>query len=146
MGNGKRDRRRIVDPRGHRVPAFIRLCEAFVENLSQVLRLGLVIGGIVLVQELSELRETFSPPVAPDQAHMEKPEPPANTDEPPASLLTDDVIHAQNCTHKEYWSTHYDECFPDGSDVYPRPNTADPDDTGFILYEARVLYARLRRD
>ena len=102
MGNGKRDRRRIVDPRDHRVPAFIRLSEAFVENLSQILRLGLVIGGIVLVQELAELRGTFSPAVTPDQAHMEKPEPPANT--------------------------------------------ADSDDTGFILYESRVLYARLRRD
>jgi hypothetical protein len=136
--------RRIVDPRGHRVPVFIRLCEAFVDNLSQILRLGLIVGGIVLVQELLVLRELLDEPEIAD--HVEAAEGPALPTEVPDSpepLLTDEIIHAQNCTRKEYWSAHYDECFPEGSEVYPRPNTADPDDTGFLLHDSPVLFAGL---
>lgn len=143
MANRQRNPRRIVDPRGHRVPTFIRLCEAFVDNLSQILRLALVIGGIILVQELMVLRDLFSEPAMPDQAQAERPALPSDVVAPPEPLLTDEIIHAQNCTRKEYWSAHYDECFPDGSEVYPRPHTADPDDTGFLRHDSPVLFARL---
>ena len=55
------------------------------------------------------------------------------------------MIHPQNCTRKECWSIHYDECFPDGSEVYARPDAADSADRGFILRDSPVVFARLQR-
>ena len=143
MANKQRNPRRIVDPRGHRIPVFIRLCEAFVDNLSQILRLGLIVGGIVLVQELLVLRDLLDEPVITDHVEAESSASPTVVTESPEPLLSEEIIHAQNCTRKEYWSAHYDECFPEGSEVYPRPNTADPDDTGFLLHDSPVLFAGL---
>ena len=122
---------------------FIRLCEAFVDNLSQILRLGLIVGGIVLVQELLVLRDLLDEPVITDHVEAESSASPTVVTESPEPLLSEEIIHAQNCTRKEYWSAHYDECFPEGSEVYPRPNTADPDDTGFLLHDSPVLFAGL---
>ena len=71
-----------------------------------------------------------------DVVESEAPQP-ATAETP---LITDGVLHAENCTRKEYWSRHYDECFPDGSEIYRRPVDPGADDSGFILYETPVLY------
>jgi hypothetical protein len=140
-------RHTIVDPRGHRTPLFIRLCEAFVDNLANILRLGLVVGALFLVRDLAELRELVLPrgdaPLVSEQADVIEPLEPAAGEEEP--WLSDGVKHALNCTHEDYRNAHYDDCVDDASEIYKRPG-ADPDDTGFILRESEVLFAGLGSD
>ena len=62
--------------------------------------------------------------------------------EAPASVLTEGVMHALNCTYKDYRDTHFDECTEGPSDIYQRPD-ADPDNTGYINAHAPELYASL---
>ena len=128
-------------------PLFIRLCAGFVDNLGLILRVALVCGAVVFVQELGEIRERFAPAeddTAPAQSAAEEPaEPPApaaNDDEP---WLSDGVRHALNCTHAEYRNRHYEACVQEPSDVYRRPAAETDDDIGFIPYGDAVLYAQL---
>ena len=59
-------------------------------------------------------------------------------------LLDSDVIQlAEDCTRTDYWKQHYDKCFPDGSDIYPRPSPEELDDAGFLVDESAVLFASL---
>ncbi len=134
--------RRIVDSRGHRIPLFVRLCEAFVDNLARILRIALVVGGIYLAQSLVELRESISPnqqlPALPRTVEV--------SDEPrfnDQDLRDSGIIQlAEECTHADYWQRHYDKCFPDGSEVYPRPDPEDLDDSGFLRNDPTILLAR----
>lgn len=138
--------RRIVDPHGHRVPMFIRFCEAFVDNLAQILRLGLIVGALFLVQELHVLRDAVAPTNprlfdAPADA-IDTAEADGDAAEP---WLSDGVKHALNCTHAKYRDAHYEECVDGESEIYERPG-ADPDDTGYLLQESLVIYASLPPD
>ena len=127
-------------------PFFIRLCEAFVDNLGLMLRVALVLGGIAFVHELRDVREIVLP--AADESERARPV----ADEPPPShatgddgepWLTDGVRQALRCTHADYRNRHYDECVQDPSDVYRKPDAAADDDIGFLAREDLVLYARL---
>ena len=128
-------------------PLFIRLCEAFTDNLGLILRIALVCGAIVFVDELGDIREQFAPAGA-DTAAIEtlpaepsaEPERASGEAEP---WLSDGVRHALNCTHTEYRNRHYDECVQEPSDVYRRPDRNAEDDIGFLAREDLVLYARL---
>ena len=144
MTKQRNDRpRRIVDPRGHRIPLFVRLCEGFVDNLSQILRVALVAGGIYLVQSLVDLRDAMEPAEERAEQHIaEGPtEKPVVVDE---VLLDSEVIQlAEDCTRAEYWKQHYDKCFPGGSTIYPRPDPEELDDTGFLPEDPVVLFASL---
>jgi len=52
-------------------PLFVRLSEAFVENLAQILRVGLIVGGLLLVQELKHLHELLAPTAGEPLATLE---------------------------------------------------------------------------
>ena len=135
--------RRIVDPRGLRIPMFVRLCETFVDNLSQFLRVALVAGGIYLVQSLLDLREAMGPAAEPPEQHIaEGPsEKAVVVDE--VKLDSEVIRLAEDCTRTEYWKQHYDKCFPGGSTIYPRPDPEELDDTGLLIDEPVVLFASL---
>ncbi len=141
---GKRtsDRRRIVDPRGHRIPLVVRLCESFVDNLATILRIGLVVGSVFLIQELQLLQAIFLPDEAgmPEQQAVSTEAPEPRIEEDP--WLTDGVQQALNCTYQQYREENCDECVEEPSEFY-RPPTADEDDTGFLVHESPVLFARL---
>jgi hypothetical protein len=135
--------RRIVDPRGHRIPLFVRFCEAFVENLSQILRVALVVGGVYLAHSLVDLRDAMNgaPEVPASAAVAETPETLPAQD---AAPFESEVIQlAEDCTRTEYWTRHYDKCFPDGSAIYPRPDPKALDDASFIMGDRAVMVASL---
>jgi len=134
--------RAAVRPTTPREPLFIRLCHLFLENLTNLLRIGLVVGSILLVQDLRILFVEAQTPIADAEPAALAPDvvedPPALV--APEPVLTEGVMQALNCTYEAYRKSHYDECVQDNSRIYKRPQ-ADPDDTGLVLYEPPVLYA-----
>ncbi len=142
--NRRRKFRGIASPVLIREPLLVRLCATFVENLTTILRVGLVMGAVLLVHDLRILLEEVSQPVAesvPAPAILVESEA-ISTTEAQDPVLSEGVMHALNCTYEDYRNTHYDECVKDPSHIYLRPH-ADPDDTGYVIYDAPVLYARL---
>jgi hypothetical protein len=131
-------------------PLFIRLCEAFVDNLGLILRVSLVCGAIVFVQELGDVRERMAPverdTVPPQAATEELPVQPGPTVDDDEPWLSDGVRHALNCTHTDYRNRHYDECVQEPSDVYRKPAAEFDDDISFIISDDAVLHARLDRE
>lgn len=147
MAQRDREIRRIVDRNGHRIPLFVRLCEAFVDNLGMILRVALVGGGIYLVQQLGVLYSIapHGADIAPaDHAAVSAPAEPAEPAAAPEPWMTDGIRHALNCTYAEYRERRYDDCVEDGSEVYRGPQP-DPNDTGLVIYAQPVLYAGLSR-
>ena len=123
-----------------REPLFVRLCAAFVDNLTMLLRIGYVVGTVFLIQQLDGLIGTPDhPKISSEQVAEELPVKPVEgpeTDEPP--LITDGVRLAYECTFKEFRTAHPDECAIDSVD-----RQAEPDDTGLIFrVDSPVLYAR----
>lgn len=129
-----------------REPLFVRLCTAFVDNLTLIFRTGLILGAVVLVHDLRLLLDDVNEPMAESVPAQVAPAEIEAIDvtETMEPVLSDGVMHALNCTYQVYRDTHYDECIKDLSEIYPRPQ-ADPDDTGLIIYETPVLFARLNR-
>ena len=80
-------------------PLFIRLCEAFSDNLGLILRVALVCGAIAFVDELGDIREHFSPTGAETAAIETLPEEPPADAEPGTRdaepWLTDGVRHSR---------------------------------------------------
>jgi hypothetical protein len=142
--NRRRKLRGVAPPALVREPLLIRLCTKFVENLTLILRIGLVMGAVLLVHELRILFEEVKQPVAESALARAVPveSEEIGTTEAQEPVLTDGVMHALNCTYGEYRDAHYDECVKDPSRIYLRPQ-ADPDDTGYVMYDAPVMYARL---
>jgi hypothetical protein len=142
--NRKRKFRGIASPVLIREPLLVRLCATFVENLTLILRTGLIMGAVLLVHDLRILLEEVNQPVA---EAVPAPAVPAESEaigtiEAQETVLSEGVMHALNCTYEDYRNTHYDECVKDPSHIYLNPH-ADPDDTGHVIYDAPVLYARL---
>ncbi len=125
-------------------PLFIRVCIEFVDNLTLILKTTFVLGSIVLVQDLLQLMKETGDPVVYEEITVTVPEKFEASGEPeaPGSVMTDGVILALNCTYEDYRNTHFDECVKEGSGIYQRPQ-AEPDDTGYIFYDSRVLFAKL---
>jgi hypothetical protein len=125
--DGRERIRGVAAPILVREPLFVRLCTAFVENLTLILRTGLILGAVVLVHDLRILLDDVNQPVAesvPAQAAPGESEA-IDVTETMEPVLSDGVMHALNCT------------------IYPRPQ-ADPDDTGLIIYDTPVLFAQLQ--
>ena len=136
--------RGIAEPYFVREPLLVRLCTAFVDNLVLILRTAFVMGALLLVQDLRILFEEAKQPVvevvpvptipvevvAVDAREVQDP------------VLSERVRQALNCTYEDYRDAYYDECVKEPSGIYPRPQ-ADPDDTGLVIYQSRVLYASL---
>ena len=143
----KRRRRGHAEPVFQGRPLFVRFCEAFVDNLALILKVALVAGALVFVQELHILRELFVPmaeDAEPAQSAFQPQQTPPETKATEKPWLTEGVRHALNCTHTDYRNAHYDECVKEPSKVYSRPE-AGPDDIGFVVHEDLVLYASLQR-
>jgi hypothetical protein len=120
------------------------LCTTFIDNLTLILRTGLVIGAVLLVHDLRVLLDEVTQPVA---ESVPAPAVPVeneaiDTTEAQEPVLSEGVMHALNCTYEDYRNAHYDECVEDPSRIYLREH-ADPDDTGHVIYDTPVLYARL---
>lgn len=125
-------------------PLVIRFCRAFVDSLAMLLRGAFIVGALLLVHEFDRLAEGLSPPVTdvetlpvPAADAIEPPVPAAP--EPPA--LTDRVRHYLNCTYEAYRRENYAECVEEPSGIYGAPE-ADPDDTGTLLRQLPVRFAR----
>lgn len=143
----KRNFRGIAEPVLVREPLLVRLCVAFVDNLALILKTGLVLGAVLLVRDLRTFLDEVNQPVAESAPvpivplEIEKVEEIVEI-EAQAPVLSDRVKQALNCTYANYRNTHYDECVKEPSSIYPRPE-ADPDDTGLIIFDSPVLFARL---
>ena len=142
--DGKGRIRGLAPPILVREPLFVRLCTAFVDNLTLILRTGLILGAVVLVHDLRLLLDEVNQPMAesaPVQAAPVESEA-INEPEKLEPTLSDGVMHALSCTYQDYRDTHYDECVKDPSTIYLRPQ-AEPDDTGHVIYDTPVLFAYL---
>lgn len=140
----KRERyalRGIAEPVLVREPLLIRLCTAFVDNLTLLLKTAFVFGAVLLIQDLRTLLEDVSQPEPAPVGVVKTQE--IDDSEPRGSMLTDSVKSALNCTYEDYRNAHYDECVKEPSQIYVRPQ-ADPDDTGLVIRELPVMYARLK--
>ncbi|MDJ0710364.1 MAG: hypothetical protein QNJ14_08245 [Woeseiaceae bacterium] len=145
MSRNRRDNLRgYAEPVLRVRPLFIRLCEAFVDNLSLILRIALVMGAISFVDSYFEHRPELSPADEnfPEQVVAEDPQTQLEQEPGAEPWLTDGVEHALKCTHTEFRNEHFDECVKEPSEVYTRPG-ADPDDTSSIVHGNTVLYASL---
>lgn len=135
----------IAEPVLGREPLFIRLCSAFVDNLTLILRTALVTGAFFLVQDLSEFYDRVIDDAVETetaQIEVEKEPVPADVIEVKEPVINDRILHAKNCTIAEYREAHYDDCVDEPSVVYPRPE-ADPDDIGFLADDSPVMFASL---
>lgn len=134
--------RYIVEPVSSPEPLLVRLCSAFVDNLTLILRTAFVVGSLFLVQDLGlrfeDLTRADSQAV---QAPVEtvRVTKPSEHDEP---VLTEGVKHALKCTYTHFRNAHYDECVKEPSAIYSNPD-AGPDDAGYLQGDAEILYARL---
>jgi len=146
MGRKRRNKiRGIAEPVLGREPLFIRLCSAFVDNLTLILRTALVTGALFLVQDLGDLYDRVTDRAVEDgtaQIELEKETLPAEDSAVEEPVINDRILHARNCTIAEYREEHYNECVDEPSSVYPRPE-GDPDDIGFLASESSVLFASL---
>jgi len=135
----------VAAPAVSREPVLVRLCSAFVNNLSTILKAGLVVGAAFFIHDFRILMDELLP-----AATVSKPIPVAieievklsDEPEPQESLYTDRVMHFYNCTFEDYRNANYENCVLEPSEIY-RPPQADPDDTGrFTRRGAPVKYAR----
>ncbi|MGB5258793.1 MAG: hypothetical protein WBN44_16190 [Woeseiaceae bacterium] len=135
--------RGIAQPILVREPLIVRLCTAFVDNLTLILRTAFVIASLFLVQELQPRFEKSDEPVAEIQPERitpaASPAAPAELKEP---VFSEGVKHALNCTFADYRNENFEACVNGPSRVYGRP-VAEEDDTGHIFHAAPVLYASL---
>jgi hypothetical protein len=109
----------IAPPVLAREPLLVRLCTTFVENLTLILRTGLVMGAVLLVHDLRILLEEVSQPVAESVPALVVPveSEVIGTTEAQEPVLSEGVMHALNCTYEDYRNTHYDECVTDPSHI-----------------------------
>jgi len=142
--NRKRKFRGVAPPVLVREPLFVRLCASFVDNLTLILRAGLVMGAVLLVHDLRILLDEVTQPVAEFVPALAVPVEieAIGTTEAQEPVLSKGVMHALNCTYEDYRNAHYDECVEDPSNIYLSPHV-DPDDTGLVIYDAPIQYARL---
>ncbi len=144
MGRRRRNKLRgIAEPVLGREPLFVRLCSAFIENLTLILRAALVTGALFLVHDLSEFYDRVTDDaVEAETAEAESESATTEVTEVDVPVINDGVMHALNCTFTDYRDAHYDECVDEPSSVYPRPE-ADPDDIGFLAGDSPVMFASL---
>ena len=142
-GKSKRRLQGIAAPVLPDKPLFIRLCEAFVDNLGMILRGALVAGALVLAQQFGSLTEKLSPavvelePLVDEPVIVAMPLPPAESSAP---VVSGRARHYLNCTYEAYRRENYAECVDEPSSIY-RPPEADPDDTGSLFHPSPLRFA-----
>ena len=131
---------------------FRALC-GIADNLGNILRVGLMVGFVAILDPLlGKIQEFAGTAVEPALNAIDATGHGMYTGQGLEDTPSDGALRAirdsderlqfvSNCTRLEFQKTHYDACFPDGSDVYPRP-TADEDDGSLLfLLESETLYA-----
>lgn len=142
-GKNKPRLRGIMQPILVREPLLVRVCSAFVDNLTLLLRTAFILGALFLVQDLEVMFENRNQPVAGIQPEQAAPAPLVTSqDETDEPALSDGVRHALNCTFTDYRNENFDACVNEPSHVYKRPG-AEEDDTGQVYHATPVLVARL---
>ena len=126
MPHGKAPVPRKAGGRREEQSLLVRACRVFVDNYANLLRFGLVVGGLYLVAEQLPVIET-PPPAAPDPFADE-------------TFLTEGVQRALNCTKREYQREHYSDCGLEESDVY-RQEEIFKDDGTLTILDVETLYA-----
>ena len=129
----KRSFRGIAAPARAREPVLVRLCSAFVNNVSTILKAGLVVGAAMFIHDFRILMDELLPAMT-----VSKPVPvavevqAADDSETQESLYTDRVMHFYNCTFEDYRNANYEDCVLEPSEIY-QPPEANPDDTGWVV-------------
>ena len=142
---GSRKFRGLAQPTMAHKPLFVRACEAFVDNLTLILRTAMVFGAVWLVGELRGLGDFSTDPMAgnePEVPTLDATPPQDDDADDERPVINDQIRHAYNCTFEAYRKAHFESCVSDPSDVYAPPE-ADPDDSGFLAGDAGWLYATL---
>lgn len=136
----------LARPTLSREQLFVRACEAFVDGLPIMLRIGLVVGGVYLMGQIdrfipdpaaTEFVVETAPLAAPEAGDLAQTQPSTLQKESDAR-----VEHFRLCGYREYRNTHYDECIVDTSVVYPEQPAGD-DDTGLVIADLPIRLARL---
>ncbi len=142
MSHGKAPLPRKAGGRREEQSLLVRACRAFVDNYANLLRLGLVVGGLYLVSVLPEQMSDEPGETVAEQAQV--PETPATrgpdsfADE---TFLTEGVLRALNCTKREYQRENYSDCGLEESDVYQQDEIFKDDGT-WSIPDVEMLYAK----
>jgi hypothetical protein len=131
---------------------FVAL-RGIADNLGNILRVALVLGFVAILDPLLAKIDGYvsndsrRAPTVVEMTTEQKLSQPESGEIPSAGALRaireseERLQFVSNCTRVEFQKTHYDDCFPNGSTVYPRP-TADEDDGSLLfLLERDTLYA-----
>ncbi len=145
---GRREERSLI----------VRACRAFVDHYANLLRLGLIVGGIHL---MGSLVDNLSPrPVDPASAGLQAVERPAAADtseddaknagvrarEPLSDVekaSMERIRHVTRCTQRDYQRKHYSDCGLADSEIY-RQEDIFKDDGSLTIFDVETLYAETR--
>ena len=133
---------------------IVLLCMAFVNNYANLLRLGLVVGGLYLVSVISEEidsggRYDRSIVVTEDNGSEATPDRADNPDavSQGAEVMSDverasweRIRQHNNCTRREYQRENYESCDLANSSVYPQDEVFK-DDGSRAIFDLETLYA-----
>ena len=140
------NRKGLARPTLSREDLFVRACEAFVDGLPIMLRIGLVIGGIYLMGQVDRLiPDPAATGFVAETAPLLAPEASDHAQAQPSILQKESdarVKHFRLCGYKEYRDANYDECVADTSIVYPGQPAGD-DDRGLVISDPPSRFARL---
>ena len=120
-----------------------RACRAFVDNYANLLRLGLIVGGLYLVSALPERMQLAPPPMAESRPAPEIPALESNPVEQENPVLSEGVLRALNCTKRDYQRENYSDCDLADSEVYSQDEIFKDDGSRTIL-DVETLYADAR--
>ena len=144
MPHGKAPVPRKAGGRREEQSLLVRACRVFVDNYANLLRFGLVVGGLYLVSTLPEQMSGASNEPADTVAEqlpvIETPPPAAPDPFADETFLTEGVQRALNCTKREYQREHYSDCGLEESDVY-RQEEIFKDDGTLTILDVETLYA-----
>ncbi len=141
----KRQLRGYAVPYLVREPLLIRLCTAFVDNLTLILRMTFVFGSIWLVQNILDHYDAGTDGetmIAAEREASAAGKPAAELPPTEPTLMTDGVRLALNCTRTDFRDAHYAECKVDDSEIYKRTAPTN-DETGQLTQPSRTMYADL---
>lgn len=143
MRKRKNRRPRRLSGRIEERSLLLSACRAFVDNYANLLRFGLIVGGLYLVSVIPERMATSPQSTAFDAPSVEDARVEENTDTfSDETFLTDGVLRAMNCTRREYQRENYSECDIADSEVYSQDEIFKDDGSRSItVFDVERLYA-----
>lgn len=122
---------------------LMQACRVFVDNYANLLRLGLVAGGLYFVSVFPDRLQIVPAPVVDTLPAPEPPAIEAGPDEQEEPLMSEGVLRALNCTKRDYQREHYSDCELADSEVYTQDEIFKDDGSRTIL-DVETLYADAR--